>query len=228
MRRKTLSAVPMLAVAMVYSSLANGAVISQMLGDADFTNGQTAIGTATFTGANAGDPAPFNQFIGSDVSGPNFSASWTFTYGAIASTISSATLQIGLLDGDSVAAGNQVASYTIGGVDLTALLNTVMEATQGASGQENYYQITLPSTVFSLLALGNPTVSLALQGPGHGVLGDTNFNGAGLDFSTITINTSDAVGATPLPTALPLFAAGLGGLGLLGWRRKKKAAALAA
>jgi hypothetical protein len=34
--------------------------------------------------------------------------------------------------------------------------------------------------------------------------------------------------ATPLPGALPLFATGLGALGLLGWRRKKKAAALAA
>jgi hypothetical protein len=34
--------------------------------------------------------------------------------------------------------------------------------------------------------------------------------------------------ATPLPAALPLFAGGLGALGLLGWRRKKKAAALAA
>ena len=35
-------------------------------------------------------------------------------------------------------------------------------------------------------------------------------------------------GQTPIPAALPLFASGLGGLGLLGWRRKKKAAALAA
>ena len=31
--------------------------------------------------------------------------------------------------------------------------------------------------------------------------------------------------ATPLPAALPLFAGGLGALGLLGWRRKRKAAA---
>jgi hypothetical protein len=38
-----------------------------------------------------------------------------------------------------------------------------------------------------------------------------------------------AAAATPLPTALPLFASGLGVMGLLGWRRKrKKAAALAA
>jgi hypothetical protein len=28
---------------------------------------------------------------------------------------------------------------------------------------------------------------------------------------------------TPLPTTLPLFASGLGALGLLGWRRKRKA-----
>jgi outer membrane lipase/esterase len=31
---------------------------------------------------------------------------------------------------------------------------------------------------------------------------------------------------TPLPAALPLFATGLGGLGLLGWRRKRKARAV--
>lgn len=36
------------------------------------------------------------------------------------------------------------------------------------------------------------------------------------------------VAATPLPAALPLFAAGLGALGLLGWRRKRKTAALGA
>jgi hypothetical protein len=36
------------------------------------------------------------------------------------------------------------------------------------------------------------------------------------------------VSSVPLPATLPLFATGLGGLGLLGWRRKRKAAALAA
>jgi hypothetical protein len=34
--------------------------------------------------------------------------------------------------------------------------------------------------------------------------------------------------ATPLPGALPLFGSALGGLGLFGWRRKRKAQALAA
>ncbi len=41
---------------------------------------------------------------------------------------------------------------------------------------------------------------------------------------TLTVSLT-APGATPLPAALPLFASGLGGLGLLGWRRKRKAQA---
>jgi hypothetical protein len=36
--------------------------------------------------------------------------------------------------------------------------------------------------------------------------------------------TIEVVATTPLPTTLPLFAGGLGVLGLLGWRRKRKAA----
>ena len=44
-------------------------------------------------------------------------------------------------------------------------------------------------------------------------------DGFAFDYAT----TSSVV--TPLPTTLPLFATGLAGLGLLGWRRKKKAAA---
>jgi hypothetical protein len=41
--------------------------------------------------------------------------------------------------------------------------------------------------------------------------------------------TSVTVSETPLPSALPLFASGLGALGLLGWRKKRKnAAAIAA
>jgi outer membrane lipase/esterase len=37
-----------------------------------------------------------------------------------------------------------------------------------------------------------------------------------------------SVANAPLPAALPLFASGLGALGLLGWRRKRKGAAIAA
>ena len=44
----------------------------------------------------------------------------------------------------------------------------------------------------------------------------------------ITYNFTPSTAAeTPLPAALPLFATGLGALGLLGWRRKRKAQAVA-
>jgi len=44
-------------------------------------------------------------------------------------------------------------------------------------------------------------------------------------FGALAVSTG---GETPLPAALPLFATGLGCLGLLGWRRKRKAQGLAA
>jgi hypothetical protein len=43
----------------------------------------------------------------------------------------------------------------------------------------------------------------------------------GFTFDSITIGGNQG-GETPLPAALPLFASGLGALGLLGWRRKRK------
>ena len=43
-----------------------------------------------------------------------------------------------------------------------------------------------------------------------------------------TWSVSADASVVPLPASLPLFATGLGALGLIGWRRKKKAAALAA
>jgi hypothetical protein len=45
-------------------------------------------------------------------------------------------------------------------------------------------------------------------------------------FQNVALTGNQIIGsATPLPAALPLFATGLGGLGLLGWRRKRKAQA---
>jgi hypothetical protein len=55
------------------------------------------------------------------------------------------------------------------------------------------------------------------------VLADGTFSGTGTGSLT-----TGSLSTTPLPAALPLFATGLGTFGLLGWRRKRKAAALAA
>ena len=55
-----------------------------------------------------------------------------------------------------------------------------------------------------------------------GVQSSTTLTAADILLGQMTANVS----AIPIPGALPLFATGLAGLGLLGWRRKKKAAPL--
>jgi hypothetical protein len=46
--------------------------------------------------------------------------------------------------------------------------------------------------------------------------------------TSITSQSVDVSAATTLPAALPLFASGLGAMGLFGWRRKRKGAATSA
>jgi hypothetical protein len=53
----------------------------------------------------------------------------------------------------------------------------------------------------------------------------TGTGGNGIDLLVYAGNSTPVPANVPLPTALPLFASGLAGLGLLGWRRKKKIAA---
>jgi hypothetical protein len=60
------------------------------------------------------------------------------------------------------------------------------------------------------LFFGSIVSTLTILPDGHGLGG------------TMSIS---AVPETPLPAALPLFATGLGALGLFGWRRKRKQAA---
>ena len=180
-----------------------------------FADGQVPIGTATYNMAVAGNAAPFNGFIGSDVFGPDFSASWAYSYSPISGSIASATLTLGLYDVDSAAPGNQVASFTLSGTDLTASLNASLESLHGGAGSANaeydIISLTLPASTFTALAGGSPALNLLLQGPGLGVLGTTPFNGAGLDFSTLTITTQAA--PVPEPAAYALAALGIAAIG---------------
>jgi hypothetical protein len=56
----------------------------------------------------------------------------------------------------------------------------------------------------------------------------TDLNGQSFGNDLTVDDISLTTSATPLPAALPLFASGLGAMGLFGWRRKRKVAALAA
>lgn len=67
--------------------------------------------------------------------------------------------------------------------------------------------------------------------PNHGPCTQGNFDA---DDPTYMVNFAPGAGVgtqgseTPLPAAFPLFATGFGAMGLLGWRRKRKHAAIAA
>ena len=87
------------------------------------------------------------------------------------------------------------------------------------------YWIELSST-------GSVNWSWSFDTSGPGVAKQYFFNQSGLYANSdgpYQMQIGTDVGTTPLPATLPLFATGLGAMGLLGWRRKRKnAAALAA
>jgi len=160
-----------------------------------------------------------NAIIGSDITGPNFSGTWTFHYSlAAGESITSASIAIGLWDGDAQAGGNQVSSFTLNStVDLTAPLNVAFEGHGGATGEYDVYSAAIPASAFASLAGGSAAFSLTLGAPGLGVLGATDFNGAGADFSTLQLVTSTPA-TVPEPATWGLLAAG-GMLIAIGRRR---------
>jgi hypothetical protein len=86
-----------------------------------------------------------------------------------------------------------------------------------AGGCHDILAIFLSDTPLALVAAGGGSIV-----SGFASLYDSNFNNIISVTGTLT-----QVNQVPLPGALPLFATGLGALGLLGWRRKRKAAAVA-
>jgi hypothetical protein len=85
------------------------------------------------------------------------------------------------------------------------LINSILFTTVAGPAGSNYGELT--SAMLALLSFG--TVF--------------NFTSLSTDMNIQDFYLSGAtVSQVPLPTALPLFATGLAGLGLLGWRRKRK------
>ncbi len=100
---------------------------------------------------------------------------------------------------------------------------------------ENITSVTVdPATAPAFLPVtgtfqSNTHLGLQLIGPNE-ILIDVTGDNPNVNDQLIldVIAGSPTTSATPLPAALPLFASGLGALGLLGWRKKRKAAAVAA
>jgi hypothetical protein len=182
-----------------HATLASAGVIE--LGDQDFMDG-SLVNLDEFNSRSFGENAPFNGFIASDLGGPAFSATFTFQFDP--TQVHSADLTLGLFDHDSAAAGSQVASFTLGGFDLTDLLDVQLEQRGGSQIEYNVYSIQIPFQFFAELEDGTATFSLTLQPPGLGGNPPNGFellpgNGAGLDFARLRVN-------VPEPENTALFA----------------------
>ena len=122
--------------------------------------------------------------------------------------------------------GGYVGVISSGGPDLNGSSQIHVFCTYASSSCTNTYWGDTLATLDSI-AYGSTTFGLLAVYKSGVEIGDWNNNGltipAQADIQSITINTA----TTPLPATLPLFASGLGALGLLGWRRKRKAQAAA-
>jgi len=100
-------------------------------------------------------------------------------------------------------------ALTTGGVNISQIFTTdgIPSVLGGASSYETFAALGFSSIVGATILSGAPNISST-----NGFFVDNFVVGA-------------AVAAIPIPAALPLLGSGLGLLGLLGWRRKRKAAA---
>ena len=152
---------------------------------------------------------------------PGFVDPPTILYGTI--DITNNTLTRISLRQDDFATFSSLPTVISPGVTFTNLNTT----TFSASDDENW---TLTSTALLGGGLYGGNVELTAT---NGLLTFASLNyfyqpGRPFDLETIVYsNFTGTITQTPLPAALPLFATGLGALGLLGWRRKRKAAAVA-
>ena len=108
--------------------------------------------------------------------------------------------------------------------DPTQCAQTQFAGTLALTARSGIDQIQVS---FEIIAEGNPFFAGTASASGDPfIFIDPSVSGYSIELSDGVAN--GLLSSTPLPAALPLFATGLGAMGLLGWRRKRKAAAIAA
>jgi hypothetical protein len=114
--------------------------------------------------------------------------------------------------------GDPWLTESLGTINVTHGLNPPF-ATLSFSQNSNIVDFSVP---LSLLNLPSPNLLYLLVSYFFGAESTVAFLGASNGNLAQPVNPFSVI---PLPATLPLFATGLAGLGLLGWRRKKKAIA---
>ena len=156
-----------------------------------------------------------------------FDVSGTFATGTLGGTINIDVTNNTVTSADVTASGTSPA--TIGPFTI---IDNVVEYPSPPTANLLYIALSDAPSNFDTLVLFLPTSTL------------TGYSGGELCSATYTCSlsaqtylepagttglfedlTSGSLTATPLPAALPLFATGLGAIGLIGWRRKRRNAA---
>ncbi len=194
----------------------------------------TVFAHSTSIGYENGGPGVVNIWMGTyDHGGHHLEGSLNLVGvngNPFASTTVAFTLAAGAGDATWMSIPNYLASMPAGlidgttnfyGCNSTGALTSSCTGDSASFGQPTHWQgvsfagLTPGDYQFTYIPIANPSQEWSILNP--------NMNGI-FTITGVIINPS----AVPLPAALPLFGTGLGALGLLGWRRKRKAAAVAA
>jgi len=183
--------------------------------------------TINFDDGTSGSPVgSFYSGLGATFS----NASWASNFG-----LAGSSGPLGIIATDNGGTSSNAFQWT-GGTPVVALFSSAATSAgvRGVDVGENGLRID----AFDATVGGNLVDTMTVFGTGAGVgqffdLSVTagsilrvemyqvlNLGGDGIVLDDFSFNGS---AATPIPATLPLFATGLGALGLLGWRRKRKA-----
>ena len=129
-------------------------------------------------------------------------------------------------DGSANGSGSLLIHATFDAVHLTTDHSYfVDEFMNGPDGWNHLISVDLTRNLDLNVIYEVAMTTLASSGGGTGTAFLDPFFSVGSGYQlTFSAGIGNAAAVTPIPAALPLFASGLGGLGLVGWRRRKAAA----
>ena len=205
-------------------------------------------GAAPFVAYNVGTTATTGFLNNTTITNPGydniqsitFSGTGTGVYAGTQSSVSDSPFTLGTFSSTSCTSCAEYFSVQPGGMITVTFdtpqtsLNLLWGTVDVASG---YNLVTTNAS--SPQTIDGATIDSLMGSPASGTV-DAAVEITGLNsFTSVTFQDTTGnspafefdiagVAQTPLPAALPLFATGLGAMGLFGWRRKRKAQAVAA
>jgi hypothetical protein len=170
-----------------------------------------------------------NELASQTMAEPNGGAGAFLVVNDTGHTVTNFTLTIN----DTFSSGTPSVTFCSGS---SGPLCDVFQANKGSAAKGSASETLSGIDLFACTSGGSPCTSTTGSVAAKFIAGTATYAWGGLNiapgaqfdisFSSWN-NATDSVATTPLPAALPLFASGIGALGLLGWRSKRKAQAAA-